>query len=75
MVKEVDNLADKEENKLERMEIRFKRVEVFLNYLQEEEQAEIKDRGLGKYSTLSSNSKCNTAGPDGLRCCHANEIL
>jgi hypothetical protein len=24
---------------------------------------------------LSSNSKCNTAGPDGLRCCHANEIL
>jgi O-antigen/teichoic acid export membrane protein len=24
---------------------------------------------------LSSNSKCNTTGPDGLRCCHANEIL
>ena len=24
---------------------------------------------------LSSNSKCNTSGPDGLRCCHANEIL
>ena len=24
---------------------------------------------------LSSNSKCNTAGPDGLRCCHANERL
>ena len=25
--------------------------------------------------TLGSNSKCNTAGPDGLRCCHAKEIL
>ncbi len=24
---------------------------------------------------LSSNSKCNTASPDGLRCCHAREIL
>jgi hypothetical protein len=24
---------------------------------------------------LSSNSKCNTSRPDGLRCCHANEIL
>ncbi len=24
---------------------------------------------------LSSNSKCNTARPTGLRCCHANETL
>jgi hypothetical protein len=24
---------------------------------------------------LSSNSKCNTSRPDGLRCCHGNEIL
>ena len=24
---------------------------------------------------LSSNSKCNTTGPDGLRCCHATAIL
>ena len=24
---------------------------------------------------LSSNSKCNTTGLEGLRCCHANEIL
>jgi len=24
---------------------------------------------------LSSNSKCNTTGPDGLRCCHASEML
>jgi len=25
--------------------------------------------------SLGSNSKCNTAGPDGLRCCHANKML
>ena len=24
---------------------------------------------------LSSNSKCNTAGPDGLSCCHVQEML
>ncbi len=24
---------------------------------------------------LSSNSKCNTTGPDGLRCCHVHKIL
>ena len=24
---------------------------------------------------LGSNSKCNTAGPEGLRCCHAKEIV
>ena len=30
--------------------------------------------GNGK-TTLSSNSKCNTTGPDGLRCCHAQEML
>jgi len=24
---------------------------------------------------LSPNSKCNTTGPDGLRCCHVNQIL
>jgi putative membrane protein len=27
------------------------------------------------FTILSSNSKCNTAGPDGLRCCHANDML
>ena len=27
------------------------------------------------FSPLSSNSKCNTTGLEGLRCCHANEIL
>ncbi len=26
-------------------------------------------------SSLSSNSKCNTASPDGLRCCHANKSV
>jgi hypothetical protein len=26
------------------------------------------------FHTLSSNSKCNTASPDGLRCCHDNEM-
>jgi hypothetical protein len=24
---------------------------------------------------LSSNSKCNTTGSDGLRCCHAKKML
>ena len=27
------------------------------------------------FSILSSNSKCNTTGPAGLRCCHAHKIL
>ena len=27
------------------------------------------------FDSLSSNSKCNTLRPDGLRCCHANKIL
>ena len=27
------------------------------------------------YASLSSNSKCNTTGLEGLRCCHANESL
>ena len=31
--------------------------------------------GQQRLTTLSSNSKCNTSRPDGLRCCHANEIL
>jgi hypothetical protein len=30
---------------------------------------------LEREAGLSSNSKCNTSRPDGLRCCHANEIL
>lgn len=27
------------------------------------------------YYHLSSNSKCNTACPKGVRCCHAHEII
>ena len=27
------------------------------------------------FRCLSSNSKCNTTGPEGLRCCHANKQL
>jgi len=29
----------------------------------------------GTIPSLSSNSKCNTASPDGLRCCHDNKML
>ena len=29
----------------------------------------------GNHKGLSSNSKCNTTGPDRLRCCHADKIL
>ena len=32
-------------------------------------------RRSASFRGLSSNSKCNTTGPDGLRCCHANELL
>ena len=35
----------------------------------------LKNEGPRAIAFLSSNSKCNTAGPDGLRCCHAKEIL
>jgi hypothetical protein len=27
------------------------------------------------FEPLSSNSKCNTTGPDGLRCCHVKTML
>lgn len=40
MVFRVDNLADKEEDKIERMDVRFDRVELFLNYLEKEENDE-----------------------------------
>jgi hypothetical protein len=33
-------------------------------------------RGARGYNySLSSNSKCNTSSPEGLRCCQANEML
>ena len=36
----VDNLSDREEDKVERVEARFNRVEVFLDYLKDEEDRE-----------------------------------
>jgi len=36
----VDNMSDRDEDKLERVEARFNRVEYFLNYLQQEEEKE-----------------------------------
>ena len=36
--------------------------------------AEIQEN-MEAFNRLSSNSKCNTLRPDGLRCCHANKIL
>jgi hypothetical protein len=42
-VQEVDNLSDREDQKLERVEIRFSRVRLFLKYLLAEEQREQKE--------------------------------
>ena len=39
-VEEVDNLSDREDQKLARMQVRFDRVRTFLDYLQAEEQGE-----------------------------------
>lgn len=39
-VRAVDNLSDREDQKLERMDVRFERVETFINYLQRQENAE-----------------------------------
>jgi hypothetical protein len=41
-VYKVDNLGDKEEEKIARMEVRFQRVEKFLTYLQDQENFENK---------------------------------
>ena len=41
-VYDVNNLADKEQEKYERMQVRFNRTQNFLNYLMEEEQREAK---------------------------------
>ena len=30
---------------------------------------------IDRFYSLSSNSKCNTTSPAGLRCCHVNKIL
>jgi hypothetical protein len=46
MVEQVDNLSDREDQKLERMAIRFARVREFLDYLQREEETEQETFGL-----------------------------
>ena len=45
-VSKVDNLADREAEKVDRMSARFERVSRFLEYLQEQEELEYKDRDL-----------------------------
>jgi hypothetical protein len=47
-VEQVDNLSDREDQKLERMQVRFSRVKEFLDYLQKEEQREEKEFDLAK---------------------------
>jgi hypothetical protein len=47
-VYKVDNLGDKEEEKIARMESRFLRVEKFLSYLQEQESFENKQFEIGR---------------------------
>ncbi len=42
----VDNLGDKDEDKLDRLKVRFDRVELFLEYLEKEEDAEVRGFGL-----------------------------
>ena len=42
-------------------------------HLEEEELVE--NGGLAKQEGLSSNSKCNTTCPVGLRCCHVQQLL
>ncbi|GAC1526591.1 MAG: hypothetical protein NVS3B1_16150 [Marmoricola sp.] len=48
---DVDNLGDKEENKLERMDTRFARVDTFISYLEAEETAERELFGLDRLNT------------------------
>jgi hypothetical protein len=47
-VSAVDNLSDKDEEKLERMRVRFTRVDQFLDYLEREEDFERKQFGLDR---------------------------
>jgi hypothetical protein len=46
----VDNLGDRDQDKLERLEARFMRVDAFLGYLAAEETAEIAGFGLAQLS-------------------------
>lgn len=47
-VSKVDNLADREAEKIDRMTARFERVDRFLRYLEEQEEAEHRGRDLGR---------------------------
>jgi hypothetical protein len=47
-VQQVDNLSDREDQKLERMQTRFARVRMFLDYLEEEEKREQNEFNLAK---------------------------
>lgn len=51
-VHEVDNLGDREDQKLQRMGVRFDRVQAFLNYLEEEEQQEIQYHRLATINSV-----------------------
>ena len=54
-IMEVDNLYDKEEEKLKRTQARFERVETFIDYLKEEEEKEFKHYEIGNaYSTFNN---------------------
>jgi hypothetical protein len=53
-VDKVDNLSDREDQKLERVEIRFSRVREFLDYLQSEEGREQKEFDLAKRAEIWS---------------------
>ncbi|HEX8107634.1 MAG TPA: hypothetical protein VF516_07880 [Kofleriaceae bacterium] len=54
LVEQVDNLGDREEQKIERLGIRFRRVKTFLEYLEDEERAEAKRYSLsGRIDILS----------------------
>lgn len=50
-MRRVDNLSDRADQKIERMGVRFERVETFLAYLQAQEDAEIAEFGLGGVNT------------------------
>lgn len=51
-VQKVDNMIDKDEEKIERMTARFERVEYFLNYLKKEEESENMIYSLNKLDTI-----------------------
>jgi len=48
----VDNLSDREEEKLRRMQVRFERVDLFLRYLSSEEDEERRLFDLGRHQSV-----------------------